>query len=232
MRCKLYSLLNLAKLLFSWENISGFMSVYAEIIGALRGSKCNKLVKLRGQELSITGVKGGINNISIDVGAFSNKNVEFYKVTDVLVALDTNQYSLCQYIESLPENDPFRRDCERMRLQSILGFSQLQAIVNLKSDEQFKDEVENWINYMNELTKTQISALTPPQMVYNSPRIKYENSHGSDSHKGLIGDFSSPSNKGTIHVKSPDTKAIKANLKMIGEYQGIDEHELEEALNH
>jgi len=207
------------------------MGVYAEIINALRRSKCNKLVKMRGQELSITGVKGGINDISIDVGAFSNKNIEFYKVTDVLMALDTNQFSLCQYIEDLPENDPFRRDCERMRLQSILGFSQLQAIISLKSDEQLKDEVENWINYMNELTKLQISALSPPQLGYSPPKVKSGFSHGSDFEEGFTHDFSSPPNIGTVRMKSPDAKILKASLKRIGEYQNINEKELEEALS-
>jgi len=201
------------------------MGLYDGIIAALRGSKCSKFVKILGQEISITGAKGGINNISIDVGAFSTKYVEFYKVNNVLVAQDTNQFSLCQYIESLPENDPFRRDCERMRIQTILGFSQLQALLDLKNDERFKDEIENWINYMNDLTKAQISALSPPQPIIRTPDMKYDSPNKSDTCKGFA--------KGSGSELQPrrDVTALKDDLKRIGKYQGINERELEISLN-
>jgi hypothetical protein len=199
------------------------MGIYDEIIAALRGNRCNRFVKILGQEISITGVKGGFNDISIDAGAFSNKYVEFYKVNDVLVALDTNQYALCQFIESLPQNDPFRRDCEKMRLQTILGFSQLQALLDLKNDERFKDEIEKWINYMTDLTITQISALSPAQPIVHDTRITAGPHHGADEHKGFTRD-------GGFQPRN-DLVSLKDDLKRIGKYQGINEMELEKSLN-
>ena len=202
------------------------MGLYDEIITALRGSRCSKFVKIRGHEISITGAKGGINDISIDVGAFSNKYVEFYKVNSVLVSLDANQFSLCQYIESLPENDPFRRDCEKMRLQTILGFSQLQALLDLKNEEQFKDEIENWINYMNDLTKAQISALSPSQPTIRPPDMKYVSPPKFDTREGFAKDYGSEYQSRSDHVIT-----LKDDLKRIGKYQGINERELEKALD-
>lgn len=162
---------------------------------------CEKLVKMRGDDLTITGVSVGIPNAKIEIGSFSNKNVEFYKVNNVLMSMDTSQYLLCQTIESLPRFDPFRLDCMRIRLQTILGFSQLNALLDMKDDERFKDEIENWINYMNDLVKVQISSLNQPTQP-------------------------APSTRG-LKPKSVFRPETKSELKRIAEYQGIDDDQFE-----
>jgi hypothetical protein len=161
---------------------------------------CEKLVKMRGNDFTITGVSVGLPNAKIEVGAFSNKNVEFYKVNNVLMSMDTSQYLLCQTIESLPHHDPFRLDCMRIRLQTILGFSQLNALLEMKDEERFKDEVEKWIIYMNDLVKVQISTLSsPPPPTPTIDFVEKPNSHFSPE--------------------------IKSELERIGEYQGIEDED-------
>ena len=209
------------------------------VLKTIRGSDCEKLVKLRGNEISISGVKIGIPDINIEVGAFTNKYVEFYKVNSVLASMDSSQYLLCRTIEDLPVNDPLRRDCLRMRLQTILGFNQLHALLALKDDEQFKDEIETWVQYMNDLSKLQIEGLmipVPPvrptpgpggggnQPIGGRPSPAYVGGRGA--HRGAH-DF----DVGGVTISTGGFSTKEEELKRIASYQGIDEQVLEKALD-
>lgn len=229
-----------------------------KILKTFKGTDCEKMVKLRGTELSITGVKAGIDSINVEVGAFSNKNVEFFKVNEVLVAMDSSQYMLCNAIEKMPEDDPFRRECMRMRLQTIIGFNQLQALLAMKDDDRFKDEIETWIQYMNDLSKYQISS-----MMVSNPGTGPGYISGSDISGSTISSQPSPSTGHghlgpsvpgghpglhdtglTHHDASPSRpvslpnipgltlqKKDKTELKRIAKYQNLDEKALDKALD-
>jgi ABC-type sulfate transport system substrate-binding protein len=195
-----------------------------ELYKMLLGSKCEQMVKINGNKITITGVKTGYANISIDVGQFENNYVEFYKVTPTLVAMDKQQYLLCQYSEDLPKDDPTRRDCEKMRLQSMIGFLNLESKLGFKDDERFKDDIEEWMQYMDDLQKIQIEFLSP----------QISGSNHQTHLRAMAVKMGTPNrdSKTVIHNTSDvDKTRINLELKRIGKYQGIDESELKMALN-
>ncbi len=71
----------------------------------------------------------GIGEFKIDLGSWSNKIKEFYKVSQVRVALINSQYLLCDQISRLNDNDELKEDCIRIRLTLIMAFGQLHAIL-------------------------------------------------------------------------------------------------------
>jgi hypothetical protein len=193
---KIYFVTNLLNRMVNFSRILAYVG--------LGGRPCEKFVKMIGNDLTITGPSIGISEVKVDIGTFSNKNVEFFKVNHVLTSMDASQYLLCRTIENLPKFDPLRMDCERIRIQTILGFTQLQSLLDLKDDERFKDEIEDWINYMNDLVKVQISSLSPPARSVEPGRQV----------RGA-------------KPKSLFSPEIKSELKRIAEYQGIDDDEFE-----
>ena len=70
------------------------MNLLKKIAEKLQGHPCERIVKQTGNEIKLSGASVGIADYKIDVGKFSNKIKEFYKVTTVMVALDNSQYRL------------------------------------------------------------------------------------------------------------------------------------------
>ncbi len=228
-----------------------------EVLEKVMGSKCRKMVKITGTEISISTVKVGFGGATIDVGEFKNTYRELYRITPTLEAMDTVQYQLCQYAENLPIDDPERRDCERMRLQSIIGFSNLESKLAFKDDERFKDEIEEWMHYMDALLKATMEFLCPQAPGWHAPAVRplaeaelrtpvticEEEKTGGRSGGGTRREFAEDSGRPggrKAHAGIPETQTrrpsdaarahIEAELKRIGAYQGIDENELETAL--
>jgi hypothetical protein len=103
----------------------------ARIARWLRRRRCKELIKFVDNELSIkgAGAKGG--GAEVNVGEFSNKKVKLAEASKLAVDLDKTQYLLCEEIANMEKNDSLADECKRIRLQVILGFSQLQGIVSV-----------------------------------------------------------------------------------------------------
>jgi hypothetical protein len=86
------------------------MTSVIDIVKKLKGNKCAQLVKYTGQEYTISGANVGVGSFKIDIGSFANKIKEINAVPPVMMALDNNQYLLCQQASQLKDN-PNSKTC-------------------------------------------------------------------------------------------------------------------------
>jgi hypothetical protein len=138
------------------------MSLLSGIAKAIKGSNCKKLLKQSANEIAVNGTAFGIGDFKIDLGSVSNKIKEFYQVTPVMVAADNNQLLLCEQINQLKEDDELREHCIRIRLQLIVAFNQLQAILgsmNVNTTEALIDDLSKWTRSMSTLSEKIIDNL-------------------------------------------------------------------------
>jgi len=133
----------------------------------IRGRRCEKLVKRTGSEITLsTSVEA--EGFKINIGNFSNVIKELVNVPDIAVALDDTQYLLCMAISDMKEMPQLKEKCITIRLQLIIGFNQMRAILaSIKEEptEELKRELARWLRYMNDLHIHSISALNPESAV-------------------------------------------------------------------
>ena len=142
------------------------MNILSEIAKRLKVNKCNRLVKQKGTEVVVSGVTLGAFGFKLDVGNYSNKIREFYKLPQIMIALDNTQYLLSGMISQIKENQSLKEDCWKMQMQLICAFGQLQALLCIPKTEELEKEVTKWIRYMNRLNKESIKFLKPgPHMI-------------------------------------------------------------------
>jgi hypothetical protein len=129
----------------------------------MRGRKCEKLVKRIGNEVNLSaGVEVG--DFKINVANFSNVIKELVQVPETAVTLDDTQYLLCTALSDMRDMPELKEKCISIRLQLIIGFSQLRAILaSIKEEptEELKKELSKWLRYMNDLHLHGISVLNP-----------------------------------------------------------------------
>jgi hypothetical protein len=170
------------------------LSMLSSIARMIKVNPCERLVKQIGTEIRVTGTSFGVGTFKIDIGNLTTKIKEFYKVPQIMIALDTSQYLLCGAIREIEDNALLKEDSMRIRMMLILAFSNLQAILSVpKATDLLSKEIRRWVKNMNKLNEESIELLKPgPRMIQ---------------------------------------KGKKKVLSQISKYQGIDESEMEEALN-
>jgi hypothetical protein len=104
-------------------------NILREIATRIRGNKCEKLVKRIGNEITLSGASLVSGGFKMNLGTFSNKVKEIVKVPDVAVALDDSQYLLCTAISDMTNDNQLKDKCIAIRLQLIMAFNQLRALL-------------------------------------------------------------------------------------------------------
>jgi hypothetical protein len=170
------------------------MSFLHAAVEKIKGKKCEKLVKRSGNEVALSaGLEVGV--FKVNVANFSNVIKELVQIPDTAVTLDDTQYLLCIAISDMKEMPQLKEKCIAIRLQLIIGFNQLRAIlasIQEEPTEELKKENAKWLRYMGDLNMHSISLLDPT---------------------------------------SAAKDRADTTLDQIREYQGIDEVDLEEAVN-
>jgi hypothetical protein len=143
------------------------MSFLHSAVDKIKGTRCEKLVKRIGNEVSLSaGVEVG--GFKINVANFSNVIKELVQVPDTAVTVDDTQYLLCIAISDMKEMPQLKEKCITIRLQLIIGFNQLRAILaSIKEEptEELKKELAKWLRYMNDLHIHSISVLNPESAI-------------------------------------------------------------------
>jgi hypothetical protein len=158
------------------------MSILTGIAKALKGHECQMLIKRTGSEITLTGLGADIGELKLNIGSFSNRLIELVKATEVAIALDDSQYLLCIESSNMKNNEQIKQDCQRIRLMLIMAFNQLRAILgSMQSitssndndgNDDLKQQLIKWIEYMSELHKQSISLLEPgPKLLSKGPKI-------------------------------------------------------------
>ena len=149
------------------------MELLTRIVTLIKEKEHEMLIKRTGNEITLNGAKIGFADLSLGLANFSNKFIEFVKANEVATTLDNCQYHLSKTISNIKDNDNFKLECQRIRLMIIVAFHQLGQIISttkVPSDEKLKEELTEWISYMNDLIKHTISILEPgPKLVTKGP---------------------------------------------------------------
>jgi len=140
------------------------MSFLTQIAKSIKGHSCERLIKQSKNEFDIQGVGFGIADFKIEVGNFSNKIKEFYKVTNSMVSLDNTQYLLCTTMHSDMTSAELRDTCNRIRVMIIIGFNQLESLLgNIQNNptDELQKKLEEWTDYMNQMSMRSMEAVAP-----------------------------------------------------------------------
>jgi len=187
-----------------------------EIAKKIKGNGCTRLVKYTGEEYTISGANVGLGSFKIDIGSFQNKIKEINAVPQIMMALDTNQYLLCQQATQLKDNPQLKDLCLRIRMMHIMAFSQLQALLSIPTpSEELGKQILEWTNQMNKLTSQSIDLLKPqPKAVLMEKNVATKS----------VGEKDVASTR--IYKASDGKKTLAEIMK----YQGINETQMQEAL--
>ena len=149
------------------------MDLLTKIVTLIKGKEYEMLIKRTGDKITLNGTKIGFADLNMDLANFSNKFIEFVKANEVATTLDNCQYHLSKTISNIKDNDNFKQECQRIRLMIIVAFHQLGQIMGttkMTSDESLKEQLTEWIRYMNDLIKHTMSILEPgPKLVTKGP---------------------------------------------------------------
>ena len=140
------------------------MELLTRIVTLIKEKEHEMLIKRTGNEITLNGAKIGFADLSLGLANFSNKFIEFVKANEVATTLDNCQYHLSKTISNIKDNDNFKLECQRIRLMIIVAFHQLGLMIGttkVPSDEKLKEDLTEWISYMNDLIKHTISILEP-----------------------------------------------------------------------
>ena len=201
----------------------------------LRGHPCEKIVKQTEKEIKLSGASVGIGDFKVDVGKYSDKIIEFHKVTTMMVAIDNSQYHLCTTIFKMNLSDELKDTVNRIRLQIMVAFDQLHFIlgsIEQNSTPDLEKQLEEWVQHMGDVSKKSIDALAPiPPEPEPVPEVSYEKFEEKP-------DALDPSYYSGKKVKAwkmaPDAAAPSPSLDTVleetREFQGLDKYELDEAI--
>ncbi len=195
------------------------MTGLLDIAKKIKGNRCEQLVKYSGQEYTISGANVGLGTFRVDIGSFQNKVKEINAVPPVMMALDNNQYLLCQQASQLNYNPELKDACIRIRLMHIMAFTQLQALLSIPaSSEELGKQILEWIKQMGKLTAQSIEMLAPQpkRTFYDAPQKAGPRSPGSLPQIKMR--------------KVPAKIRVKPDIEEIMKYQGIDEAQMQQAL--
>ena len=149
------------------------MDLLTKIVALIKEKEQEMLIKRTSNEITLNGAKIGFADLNLGLANFSNKFIEFVKANEVATTLDNCQYQLSKVISNIKNNDNFKQECQRIRLMIIVAFHQLGLIIGTKkmtSDENLKEQLTEWIRYMNDLIKHTITILEPgPKLVTKGP---------------------------------------------------------------
>jgi hypothetical protein len=123
----------------------------------LQDRKCEHIYIQHKNEWEISG-DFGIPNYKITMPSIKNKYHDFYKITDVMVYADNDQFLMCRSIYQLEDNDPMRKTCWAIRLVDIRNFNNLGMLLSAMankdkpSDDEIK-QLDDFLAYMNQWVK-------------------------------------------------------------------------------
>ena len=198
------------------------MTSVVDIAKKLKGNKCAQLVKYTGQEYTISGTNVGVGSFKIDIGSFGNKIKEINAIPPIMMALDNNQYLLCQQASQLNDNPQLKDMCLRIRLMHIMAFTQLQALLSIPiPNEELGKQILEWTVQMNKLTSQSIDLLKP------QPNVTLLEKKAPTKLRGRNQSEEAPARKST---SSTVKLKVKPALTAIMKYQGINEAQMQDAL--
>ncbi len=209
----------------------GLASSFAEKI---RGHNCEKLVQYTKQEITFKGLSGEGSGYKISLGEFSNSVKVTNTVTEVMKALDNNQYLLCMQAHDSNASHELRDKCLQARVMCTIGLSNFQALAALQEpDKPLNPEIKKWIKNMNALTLECMGAFVPKGSKNSAnhsgkpkkAKPKMSVSYGALS-KTKIEKEATPKKIATKKAKSKQPA-----ISQIMKYQGIAVDDMNEAIS-
>jgi hypothetical protein len=180
------------------------LAILARKLGA---NECTRLVETTGNIFEFKGASIGLLNFRIDFGGFSSKKQIFCEIPPILVALDTTQYLLCIELSKLPKTDPYRKLLSKVRMQHILGFIQLHALLSIPNPGPHSKQIADWIEFMQELTKKSIILVGPRPTNKELLALKRETFSKIDAYQGIKTD--------TMAQKPSTTQSLKYAMEIV-----------------
>lgn len=175
------------------------MSFLSKLGGLVNRRGCKNIARKYGSEFDITAPELEFTGIKVKAGTYSNYIKEFVKASDLAVNLDNTQLLLCEELMQMKDDEDkeLKDELKRIRLQIILGISNLQTMLDTQkaANLDLDKELKKWIKNLGELYDYAISLIGPKRK------------------KGI--------GKGKTAMK----------LARIMKYQGIDERQMQEAIN-
>jgi hypothetical protein len=221
------------------------MGLAASIAELMRGHNCEKLVQYTKQEVTFRGLSGEGGGYKISLGTFSNNVRLINSVTEVMKALDNNQFLLCQQAHDHSASPQLRERCLQVRVMCTIGLTNFQALAALQEpDKPLNPEIKKWMKNMNALVLECMKSFVPYRAA-GGPNLGIMNIQKST--KG-----EKPEKKEELYCMLPTTMAEgkisgvrmrkvqkatkkgpkrKISVSEIMEYQGINTDDMQKAVS-
>ncbi len=224
------------------------MGLASSIAERIRGHNCERLVQYTKQEVAFKGLSGEGGGYKISLGNFSNNVKVTNTVTEVMKALDNNQFLLCTQAHDRIASPEFRDKCLQARVMCTIGLTNFQALIALQEpNEPLNPEIRKWIKNMNALVLNSMESFVPLRSKDMDRKVSmdYARKSGKKEQKGkrdqreFVLYESTPEIKIEDNVSAiPKKKAAtrKAAIKQITisqimKYQGIDADDMNKAIS-
>lgn len=137
------------------------MQLNAIISRLLAGPVCSKLLAGDGittSELSIKGMQGIFEAISVDARSARKSVAELGQAASVAKNLDEYQFVICSLVPSLPDSDPSKLQLQKYRVGIIAAFAMLASLLKEMSSENLAQWNQHARSILEETSEAYVKA--------------------------------------------------------------------------
>jgi len=127
----------------------------------LAGPVCSKLLAGDGittSELSIKGMQGIFEAISVDARSARKSVAELGQAASVAKNLDEYQFLICSLVPSLPDSDPSKLQLQKYRVGIIAAFAMLASLLKEMSPENLAQWNQHARSILEETSEAYVKA--------------------------------------------------------------------------
>jgi hypothetical protein len=209
------------------------MGIALALANKIRGNGCRQLVQYTKQEIEFSGLGAEACGYKINLGDFSNSVKITNTVTELMKALDNNQFLLCQQAHDKIASVELRDKCLKTRVMCIVGLTQLQALAAMQEPgKPLIPQIVRWMKEMNALVLRCMKSFAPEEKNAFAIKPGKEVTGWTTLGKGSADKIFF---RKTDTIRSPQLSSPRASKKRktvdkIMIYQGIDEADMNEAI--
>jgi len=125
-------------------------------------------------ELSIKGVPGIFEAVSLDVKSARKTMPAIGQVASIAKNLDEYQFLICSFVLSLPDSEPHKLQLQKYRVAAVAAFARLSAALKDASQENLEQWNEHARLLMEETSEEYLKAKSNSELQVASHKESFE----------------------------------------------------------
>ena len=140
------------------------MGLKEAIIGFLKRSECEKLIKYDERSLDIGALSAEYGGAKFSLADFKTSIEKVREASEIAMAMDDYQYDICKIANQYEKGDPERKQYNRWRIGALGLFTSLRmtlAALQAAPSDELKKKLDSVIQEMHDFVKAIARALAP-----------------------------------------------------------------------